>query len=74
MITVYTRTQCAACRVIKDMLNHYEKEFELINLDNEPKIAQKWYDKGVRQVPIVQLGDDYFSGVNTPKLMEFINA
>lgn len=58
-ITIYTRTTCAYCVQVKRYLDMKQKTYEVINLDDEPALAEQIVAKsGARTVPIVTITDD----------------
>jgi glutaredoxin len=58
-ITIYTRTQCAYCVQVKRLLDLKNKEYEVVNIDDNPVIeAQVIAKSGARTVPVVMVSDD----------------
>lgn len=63
-ITVYTRSQCAYCAQVKRYLDIKQKEYNVVNIDNDPVVEAEIVAKsGARTVPIVMVADD--NGVET---------
>lgn len=58
-ITIYTRTTCAYCVQVKRYLDIKQKTYEVINLDDQPSLAEGIIAKsGARTVPIVTITDE----------------
>lgn len=58
-ITVYTRTTCAYCVNVKKYLDMKQKSYKVVNLDNEPALADEVVAKsGARTVPVIIVKDD----------------
>lgn len=58
-ITIYTRTTCAYCVQVKRYLDMKQKTYEVVNLDEQPAMADAIIAKsGARTVPIVTITDD----------------
>lgn len=69
MITVFTTTTCAYCVMVKKYLTMKGKEFNVVNLDDNPEMRQTLTEKtGASTVPIVQSGEEYIIGWNPAKL------
>ena len=73
MITVFTTNTCAYCQMLKQYLTVNGKEFNVVNLDENPEVRQSLIEKtGAFTVPITQVGDKYIVGFNRAKLAEVI--
>lgn len=71
MITVFTTTTCAYCKIAKQYLTSMGKEFTAVNLDENPETRQELIDKtGAMTVPIIQINDKYIIGWNRKQLAE----
>lgn len=71
MITVFTTTTCAYCKMVKQYLTLKGKEFTVVNLDENPQKRQELIEKtGASTVPITQVGEDYIIGWNRQRLAE----
>lgn len=52
-ITVYTRTTCAPCRMLKQWLKNKELNYNEVNVDDNPVEGQKAYElSGFSIVPL----------------------
>jgi len=57
-ITIYTRTTCAYCVNVKRYLDMKQKSYRVVNLDDEPTLANEVIAKsGARTVPIIIVKD-----------------
>ena len=53
-ITIYTRTTCAYCVQVKRYLDMKQKTYDVINLDEDPALADEVIAKsGARTVPVI---------------------
>lgn len=58
-ITIYTRTQCAYCAQVKRFLDIKQREYDVVNLDDNPTIEAEVIAKsGARTVPVVMVTND----------------
>lgn len=73
MITVYTTKTCAYCSMVKQFLTVKKKDFQVVDLEENPEIRQSLFEKtGALTVPITQSGDRYVIGWNRQQLSEVI--
>lgn len=57
-ITVYTRTTCAYCVMVKKYLDMKNKSYQVVNLDEQPELADAVITKtGARTVPVIVVKD-----------------
>lgn len=52
MITIYTTTTCAQCKMVKKFFNIKNIQYEEINLDDHKDIAETLYSMGLARAPI----------------------
>jgi len=58
-ITIYTRTTCAYCGMVKKYLDMKQKTYDVINLDEQPALADEIIAKsGARTVPVIVVTKD----------------
>jgi glutaredoxin len=58
-ITIYTRTQCAYCVQVKRLLDLKQKQYEVINIDDDLEAEARIIAKsGARTVPVVMVADE----------------
>ena len=73
MITVFTTKTCAYCKMVKQYLTMRGKEFQVVDLEDEPEKRQELFDKtGFMTVPITQIGNEYIVGWNRSKFAEVL--
>jgi len=73
MITVFTTSTCAYCKLVKQFLTIKGKEFEVVNLEDNPEVRQELFEKtGALTVPITQVGDQFVIGFNRQRLAEVL--
>ena len=73
MITVFTTTTCAYCKMVKQYLTLKGKEFTEVNLNENPEKHQELIEKtGALTVPITQVGDEFIIGWNRQRLAELV--
>lgn len=70
MITIYTTNTCAYCKMVKDFLTMKGREYEIINLDDEPeRQAEAYALSGALTVPVTTDGRSVVVGWNPGKLL-----
>lgn len=73
MVTVFTTNACAYCKMVKQYLTLKGKEFQVVNLDENPEKRQELFEKtGAMTVPITQVDDNYIIGWNRSRLAEVL--
>lgn len=73
MITVFTTSSCAYCKMVKQYLTLKGKEFKVVDLEQNPQKRQELFEKtGALTVPITQVGDEYIVGWNRSRFAEVI--
>ena len=71
MITVFTTTTCAYCKMVKQYLTLKGKEFQVVNLDEDPAKRQELFEKtGAMTVPITQIDNEFVIGFNPSQLAQ----
>lgn len=71
MITVFTTNTCAYCKMVKQFLTLKGKDYEVVNLDDNPEKRQELFEKtGALTVPITQVDDKFIIGFNRSQLVE----
>lgn len=73
MITIYTTNTCAYCGMVKKYLDSKGKEYEVINLDDNPELQDKVYKlSGALTVPVTVIDNNVVVGYNLQKLAPLI--
>ena len=58
-VTVYTRTTCAYCGMVKKFLDMKQVSYNIVNLDEHPDAEPALIAKsGARTVPVVMVRDE----------------
>ncbi len=81
-ITVYSRRFCSYCTAAKSLLESHKFEFEEINLDEDPELAQQVMQQArMRTVPIITVGDttvggfrELYSAINGGDFADLVDA
>lgn len=68
MVTVYTLPACVQCDTTKRFLKTNFIEFQEINLAEDPEAHKKVTEWGFSQAPVVEAGDERWSGFRLEKL------
>ncbi len=70
MITVFTRTTCAYCQMVKKLFDAKGVEYTAVNLDDNPDREVEASDiSGVVSVPVTTNGKDFVVGFSPAKLL-----
>ena len=70
---IYTTTFCPACDQTKKFLLSRGVEFEILNIEEDDKLAQEMIEKsGQFSVPVIEIGEKIIVGFNKQKLVEAI--
>ena len=73
MITVFTTKTCAYCKMVKQYLTLKGKEFQEVDLSENPEKHQELINKtGAMTVPIVQIGEEFIVGWNRQRMAELV--
>lgn len=71
MITIYTRTTCGYCTMVKKLYDSKKIEYTTVNLDEYPDVAQTLIEKTkAMTVPITTNGVDFVVGWDVRRLLE----
>ena len=62
-IIIYTRNNCVQCHATKRAMESRGFDFEMVNVDLQPDLADSLRDQGFRQLPVVVAGETSWSGV-----------
>lgn len=73
MFTVYTKSNCAYCRMAKNLLDKQQVKYEEVSLDN-PAFLSKFKEMfpNVRTVPLIINEDNVIGGYND--LRKYLNG
>lgn len=75
MITIYTTNTCAYCVMVKKFLTMKGREYEVVNLDDNPeRQAEALAISGALTVPVTTDGKSVVIGWNPGKLVSLLNG
>lgn len=73
MITVFTTKTCAYCKMVKQYLTLKGREFQEVDLSDNPEKRQELISKtGAVTVPIVQVGEEFIVGWDRQRMAELV--
>lgn len=55
MITVYTKTNCSACKRTKAMFDNRGVEYETVDITHDLELIDALRDEGYSEMPVVKL-------------------
>lgn len=68
MIRVWTNQNCVQCDQTKRFLDKVNIQYLTLDLSQNPDDLQRFLDMGFKSAPIVENGDDIWSGFRIDKL------
>lgn len=71
-ITIYTLPACVQCDSTKRMLTRSEVEFVEVDLSTDPAAMEKIRGWGYTQAPVVEHGNQHWSGFRMERLQSLI--
>lgn len=73
-VTVYTKTVCQGCKMVKRYLKEHNVEYKEVNVDENEDAFNHIKSLGFTSLPVVAhndgSGEQYMLGFNPPKLKE----
>lgn len=63
MITLYTRTVCPKCMLVKTLLDGAEVPYKTVNLDFDEKAESELKEKGFMGLPIALDDGEYYADI-----------
>jgi glutaredoxin-like protein NrdH len=73
-VTVYTLPACVQCDSTKKMLTRAHVEYTEIDLSTDAAAMEKIRELGYTQAPIVEAGNQHWSGFRMERLQGLIKA
>ncbi|WP_027960969.1 glutaredoxin-like protein NrdH [Halomonas halodenitrificans] len=73
-IKVYTRPACPQCTATCRTLDRRGIDYRLIDLDRDPQAHEHVVALGHRQLPVVEAGEQHWSGFRPDRLGSLIPA
>ena len=65
---VYSKPNCVQCNMTKKALNDKGLSYETIDITEDPNALDLILDKGFKAAPVVNAGEDWWSGFNPDKI------
>jgi glutaredoxin-like protein NrdH len=70
MVTVYSLPSCVQCESTKRYLSKHLIEFKEIDMSQDPQALERIREMGFTQAPVVEFGDEAWSGFRFDKLAQ----
>lgn len=70
MVTLYTKPNCVQCTATKRRLDTLEIEYEMVDVVEDEAAFALIKGLGFQQAPVVNAGDDWWSGFRPDKIDE----
>ena len=67
-ITVYTKPACVQCDATKRALDKIGLEYNTVDATTDEAVYDMLVEKGFKAMPVVNAGDDWWSGFNPEKI------
>jgi glutaredoxin-like protein NrdH len=67
-VTVYTKPSCVQCDATKRTLDKIGVGYTAIDVTQDEEAFDMLVEKGFKAMPVVNAGDDWWSGFNPEKL------
>lgn len=67
-ITVYSKPACVQCDATKRLLTKLDLRYETIDITKDADAYELIVSKGFQAAPVVNAGDDWWSGFNPEKI------
>lgn len=70
MVVVYSKPVCVQCTATKRRLDTLGIEYTTIDVTEDEQAFAELKERGFQQVPVVNVGDDWWSGFQPDKIDE----
>lgn len=67
-VTVYTKPSCVQCDATKRTLDKLGVKYEAIDATQDEAVYNMLVEKGFKAMPVVNAGNEWWSGFNPDKL------
>lgn len=67
-VTVYTKPNCVQCDATKRTLDKLGVAYNTIDATTDDAVYEMLIEKGFRAMPVVNAGDEWWSGFNPEKI------
>lgn len=72
MVTIYSKNDCAQCKMLKKQLNRAGVSYMEFNMDEQPEKREYVKSKGWSSAPVLESDAGDFSGFNPVELRKVI--
>jgi len=72
-VIVYSRPTCIKCKQAKAFLKEKRISFNELNIDEHPDKMQKFIDKGLMELPIIDIDGELIAGYKQTDLKKALN-
>lgn len=69
-VKVYSKENCVQCNATYRALGKVGIKYEVIMLEDNPELVEQFRSEGFAQAPIVDTGDEKWSGFRPDKIKE----
>lgn len=73
-VTVYSKESCVQCTATYRALGKYAIEYVVVNLEDVPEKVEEFKNEGLLQAPIVDTGEERWSGFRPDKISEYASG
>ena len=74
MIKIFSKPKCVQCSMTMRTLDRQGTEYEVIDVTQDTAAATLIQSWGYRQVPVVQVGEEHWSGFRPDRLSTLTTA
>ena len=67
-ITVYSKERCVQCTATYRELGKRSLEYTVVMLEDAPELVEQFKNEGLMQAPIVDTGDERWSGFRPDRI------
>lgn len=73
-VTLYSKPACTQCKFTKRELDKTGIEYEVVDISQDEQAREYVQQLGYLQAPVVQAGEQHWSGFKPDKIKELANA
>lgn len=71
-VIVYSKNNCSDCTATKELMDEKGIEYTEINIQEQKEYRDQLFAMGFRQMPVVNVGDDWWSKFNRDKILALV--
>jgi glutaredoxin-like protein NrdH len=68
MVKIFSKPQCVQCAMTQRTLDRQGVSYEVVDVSKDAAAAEQLQAWGYRQVPVVQVGEEHWSGFRPERL------